>query len=262
MTIMIAGSTGELGRALVKVGLDRGHRIVALARRTEKLAGFESSGNFRSVRAEVTRANELRGVCENVDVVMSALGITRQRDRVTFRDVDYQANVNLLNEAKKAGVQKFMFTSGFGIDRNLDNAMFRAKKDFELALQSSGIAYVIIRPTGFFSDMMMILGMAKDGRVYLLGSGSGRINPIDLADLAEYYYGHLDDTNAILEVGGPESFSFEEIAEMAFKAIGAPEKIVHIPVALIAIVLPLVRLFSLNAYAELQAFTRIMIAGA
>jgi uncharacterized protein YbjT (DUF2867 family) len=47
---------------------------------------------------------------------------------------------------------------------------------------SSGMDYVIIRPTGFFSDMFMILDMARRGRVYLLGSGAGKINPIHSRD--------------------------------------------------------------------------------
>ena len=77
----------------------------------------------------------------------------------------------------EAGVKKFFYTSGFGIDEALDNPLYRAKKDFEQALQAGGLPYVIVRPTGFFSDMLMILDMAKRGRVYLIGSGSGRINP-------------------------------------------------------------------------------------
>jgi uncharacterized protein YbjT (DUF2867 family) len=262
MRILIAGSTGHLGRALVEVGLERGHEIVALARRPEKLARFEARRGFRSVRAEVTHADQLRGTCKGAELVITALGITLQRDGLTFRDVDYQGNLNLLQEAKCAGVGKFVFTSGYGIDDALDNAMYRAKKDFELALRASGVPYVIVRPTGFFSDMLMILDMAKRGRVYLLGSGGGRINPIDLTDLAEFYYDHLADASVTLEVGGPRSYTFEEIARTALAAAGKPERVVHIPVALIAALLPVVRLFSRNTYAELQAFSRIMIRGA
>ena len=35
--ILIAGATGQLGRALVSVGLNRGYRIRAVARRPEAL---------------------------------------------------------------------------------------------------------------------------------------------------------------------------------------------------------------------------------
>jgi uncharacterized protein YbjT (DUF2867 family) len=260
--ILIAGSTGNLGRALVETGLGLGHRIRAVARRPEALSHFSAERNLEIVRARATHADELRGVCDGVDVVITALGITRQREGLTFRDVDYQANLNLLEEAERSGVGKFMFTSGYGIEDSLDNAMYRAKKDFEGVLISSGAAYVIVRPTGFFSDMLMILDMARGGRVYLFGAGSGRINPIHLLDLAEFYYAHMEDTHAILEVGGPESHSFEAIAELAFEALGKRKRVVHIPVFLTRALLPLLRPFSFNTYTELKAFTRIMVRGA
>jgi uncharacterized protein YbjT (DUF2867 family) len=260
--ILIAGSTGNLGRALVEVGLEQSHHIRAIARRLEPLARFGGQEDLEVVRAEVTRPAELQGVCDGIEVAITALGITRQRGPYTFHDVDYQANLNLLNEALRAGVCKFVFTSGYGIEDALDTALYRAKKDFELTLISSGMPYVIVRPTGFFSDMLMILDMARQGRVYLLGSGAGKINPIHLLDLAEFYYLHLDDTNAIQEVGGPESYTFEESAELAFSALGTRKRVTHVPVFLIKAILPLLKPFAFNTYTELQVFTRIMVEGA
>jgi len=260
--ILIAGSTGNLGRALVETGLRQGHEIKAVARKPEALEHFRSDPKLEIVEAQVTREDELRGVCDGVDTVISALGVTRQRGRTSFRDVDYQANVNLLAEAKRAGVRKFIFTSGYGVDESLDNAMYKAKKDFELELIGSGMSYVIVRPGGFYSDMMMIFEMARQGRVYLLGPGTGRLNPIHLLDLAEYYFLHLDDSNVILEVGGPVSYSFNEIASMAFQALGRPVNVARVPVAVIRFFLPFIRLFSFNTYTEVKAFTRIMVQGA
>ena len=261
-TILVAGSTGHLGQALVEVGLARGHRIRAVARRREPLERFRAHERFELVEAEVTEPASLKGICDGAEIVMTALGVTRQRGRTSFRDVDYQANVNLLEEAKRAGVGKFVFTSGFGVEENLDNPMYRAKKDFETALIASGLPYVIVRPSGFFSDMMMIFDMARQGRVYLLGPGTGRLNPIHLTDLAEYYYLHVDDRNALLEVGGPESYSFNEIAAMAFTALGRPVSVARVPLAALRIFLPFMRLFSYNTYVEVKAFARIMVRGA
>jgi uncharacterized protein YbjT (DUF2867 family) len=261
-TILIAGPTGHLGRALVAEGLKRGHSIVALGRRLERLSQFAAQGHLRMVPADVTRPGELRGCCRGVDVVITALGITTQREGPSFRDIDYQANANVLQEALSSGVKKFVYTSGFGIDQALDSPLYRAKKDFELGLQASAIPHLIIRPTGFFSDMMMIFTMAKKGRVYLVGAGSGRLNPIDLPDLAAFYYEHLDDSRTILEVGGPETYSFEAIALLAFAALGKTPRITHLPVPLVRLAGILVRPLSLNTYAEMKAFTRIMLEGA
>ena len=45
--------------------------------------------------------------------VFSSVGITRQKDGLTFKDVDYQGNRNLLEVAKHAGVKKFIYVSVF-----------------------------------------------------------------------------------------------------------------------------------------------------
>jgi len=51
-------------------------------------------------------------------------------------------------------------------------------------LEASGIDHVVLRPTGYFSDMGALLEMARRGRVWLIGSGDNRVNPIHGADLA------------------------------------------------------------------------------
>ncbi len=260
--ILIAGSTGNLGRALVEVGLNRGHHIRAVARRPEALDSYRGHAGLEIVQAQVTEPDELSGVCDGIDVVISALGVTRQRGRTSFRDIDYQANCNLLEEARRAGVRRFVVTSGFGVEESLDNAMYKAKRDFELELIASGISYLIIRPSGFFSDMMMIFDMARQGTVYLLGTGAGVLNPIHLTDLAEYYYERLEDPDGILEVGGPQSYSFIQIAQMAFAALGKPGRVARVPQVIISIFLPFIRLFSPNLYTEVKAFTKIMSHGA
>ena len=53
------------------------------------------------LEAQVTQPETLKGICENIDVVISTVGITRQKDDLSYMDVDFQSNVNLIEEAKK-----------------------------------------------------------------------------------------------------------------------------------------------------------------
>ena len=62
--------------------------------------------NLTILEAQVTQPETLKGVCKNIDVVISTVGITRQKDGLTYMDVDFQSNVNLIEEAKKEGVKK------------------------------------------------------------------------------------------------------------------------------------------------------------
>jgi uncharacterized protein YbjT (DUF2867 family) len=95
--ILVAGATGYLGGFV-----ERGHLVRAQARSPGKLDPIRESLD-EIVEAEVTRPETLNTVCDGMDAVFSSIGITRQRDGLTFMDVDYQANRNLLDAALKAG---------------------------------------------------------------------------------------------------------------------------------------------------------------
>lgn len=83
--------------------------------------------------------------------------------------------------------------------------LVRAKRAFEGELRGAGMAYTILLPNGYFSDFDAYLEMARNGRVYLFGDGSFRINPIDGADVAAAAIGALDADANEVELGGPRS---------------------------------------------------------
>jgi len=62
---------------------------------------------------EVTKPETLQGLCDNIDIVFSSIGITRQKDKLTYQDVDYQGNQNILDIALAKSVKKFIYVSVF-----------------------------------------------------------------------------------------------------------------------------------------------------
>ena len=168
--ILLAGGTGYLGAYVLAELLEQGYSTRAVVRDFRKIK--IENPILEIVEAEVTRQETLKGLFEEIDVVISTVGITRQKDGLTYMEVDYQANLNLLEEAKKAGVQRFVYVSAINGDQHRNLKIFEAKERFVDALKASGLDYVVLRPNGFFSDMKDFLGMAKNGRVYLFGAGS------------------------------------------------------------------------------------------
>jgi len=226
--IAIAGATGYLGKYLVELSIESNAEGIALARNTEKLAAFDSK-NLQKVKAELTRPESLKGLLNGVDMVISTVGITRQKDGLTYMDVDYQANKNLLNEAVEAGVRKFIYVSVLNGQNMRQLKICEAKERFVDELKNSGLDYTVIRPTGFFSDMKDFLEMAKKGSVYLFGNGHKKLNPIHGADLAKVCFDAIETDETEIEVGGPDILSHNQIAEMALQASGKKIKIVHLP---------------------------------
>ncbi len=182
--VLVAGATGYLGEFVAKEFKRRGHFVRALARSREKLDHLQGSLD-EIVAAEVTRPETVAHICDGIDVVFSSIGITRQKDGLTFRDVDYQGNMNLLQAARRAGVTKFIYVSVLNGPRLRSLDIVDAHEAFVDELKASGINYAVLRPSGYFSDMGEFLEMARKGRVFLVGRGRNRTNPIHGADLAK-----------------------------------------------------------------------------
>lgn len=225
--LLVAGASGYLGRYVVQEFKNRGCKVRALVRNPEKIRHEGAHGEpaidriaDEIFRGEATKPETIAGVCEGIDIVFSSLGMTRPDFVHSSFEVDYQANKNLLDLALKAKVKKFIYVSVLNADKMSDIANIQAHEQFVAELERSGIDYAVIRPTGFFSDMAQFLGMAKNGMMFLLGEGNCRLNPIHGADLAAVCADAVDSREKEVRVGGPETFTYKQIAEMAFEAMG------------------------------------------
>jgi len=257
-TVLLAGATGYLGHYIAEELIRQNIPAKIIARRPEKVE-YLGGENREIIHAEVTRPETLIGVCEGVTTVISSIGITRQKDGLTYMDVDYQANLNLLNEAKKAGVRKFIYVSAINGDKYRQLKIFQAKEAFVDALKASGLDYTVMRPNGFFSDMRDFLDMAKGGRVYLFGDGHYQMNPIHGEDLAKVCMDAITSGEKEIAVGGPDNLSQNELATLALKAWNKPIKITHLPDWIRRMTIGLVRTFtSSKTYGPIEFFLTLM----
>ena len=92
--ILVAGSTGYLGQFVIKELKEQGYWIRALCRDALKLQPVRQYIDDVFI-GEVTKPETLKDLCKDIDIVFSALGITRQKDGLTYMDVDYQGNINI-----------------------------------------------------------------------------------------------------------------------------------------------------------------------
>lgn len=255
--ILLAGATGYLGKYITQELLSRNCKTKIIVRNTskEKL----NNVNLEINEAEVTKPDTLKNIFDDVQVVISAVGITRQKDGLTYMDVDYQANANLIDEAKKSGVEKFIYISVLNGEKLKHLKICEAKERLGDYLKSSGLEYCIIRPNGFFSDMGDFLKMAKGGKVYLFGDGKLKINPIHGEDLAKAVVDAINMDENEINIGGPDILSQNEIAELALKAYSKPTKIIHLPDWIRKFALWIVRTFTnLKTYGPLEFFMTTM----
>jgi len=235
--VLIAGATGYLGKFAVKAFKERGYRVRVLTRSEKRLS---EPGPFTAPAiakddadevfvGEITKPETLAGLMDGIDLVFSSVGISRQRDGLTFEQVDYQCNKNLIDLCQSSGVERFVYVSMQGAENIMQLAITQAHEKVVAALEESGMEYRIVRPCGYFSDMGAVLDMARRGRAYLIGEGSNRMNPIHGRDLAQVCVDTAEGDELEVEAGGPDIMTQREAVELAFEVVGKPEKVTVIP---------------------------------
>ena len=256
--VLVAGATGYLGRYVVKEFKKQGFWVRALARNATKLEKINEYID-KKFTGEITDPNSLSGICKEIDIVFSSVGITKQKDGLTYMDVDYQGNVNLLEEAEKEGVTKFIFVSVFNAENMKNLKGIQAKVRFEEELKKSGLNFSIVYPNGFFSDMLDYQQMAKKGRGYVFGSGKNKINPIHGEDLAIICVNAAAGDEKEIKVGGPDILTHNEILTIAFKSLNKKIKISRIPNWIRKFLLATLRIFtSVKTYGPLEFFMTVL----
>ena len=156
MKILLAGAFGNLGIEILRVLCEGGHEVIAADLKEKENNGLEGKYTFRAIDA--TKKETMKGICDGIEVVITTMGLTTSSTKFTAYDIDYQGNLNLLEEAKASGVGKFNYISVIACkEPGAEKVpMLHAKAMFEDELVKSGLEYVIYRPTGYFYDIAKV----------------------------------------------------------------------------------------------------------
>ncbi len=266
--VLVAGATGYLGKFVVEAFKQRGYWVRALTRDEDRLRehgpftapGIGDDDVDEVFVGEITDPETLAGLMDGIDIVFSCVGISRQRDGLTFEQVDYQCNHTLVDMATESGVEKFVYVSMQGAEKSsiANLAITVAHEKVVDELKSSGLDYRIVRPCGYFSDMGALLTMAKKGRSFLVGDGSNKMSPIHGRDLGQVCVDVTEGDDLEVEAGGPEVMTQREAAELAFDVVEKPAKIHVVPLWAAGGLVKVVRLLS-KQFGDLAEF--IVVAG-
>ena len=237
MKVVLAGAFGNLGAEILKCLCAAGHEVIAADLKERPIEGCEGKYTFKAINA--TKPETLAGLCDDAEVVITTMGLTGASTAVTSYDIDYQGNMNLYAECKKAGIKKFNYISVISCDEPGAEKvpMLHAKYLVEQEIKKEPMDWIIYRPTGYFYDIAKVFKPYIDkGEMQLLkGYGGVKANVVDCPDFAQFIVDHMMDTNVTYNVGGKETYTYEEMAQMCFDAAGKPMKIKWAPIWLFGI---------------------------
>ncbi|WP_324719313.1 SDR family oxidoreductase [Salinimicrobium sp. HB62] len=228
--ILLAGASGALGLEVLKLLHQQGKKVRALVHSAD---GVEKVSNFTDDvwRADASEGNEvIKDITKDISIVISTLGksvsLFTNRGK-SFMENDFYANSNILDDAVKNNVKRFIYVSIKGAEKALEYEVAKSHKMVEDALEASGLDYTIIRPVGFFSGLNDLAIMAKRKVIPIVGDGNARTNSIHQKDLAKVVVKYLNEGPDLIEVGGPLVHTRREMADMIAEKIGG--KVIPVP---------------------------------
>ena len=213
---------GKPVRALVRTTSDRA--------KVNQLKGY----GVELARGDLRDPASLAAACKGVTTVISTVSsmpFSYQPGENDIQTVDVKGAMALIDAAKAAGVQHFVYTS---FTMELDFPLHNAKRAVEQHLKNSGLAYTILRP-GYFMQVWLSPAVgfdAANAKAQVYGSGENPISWISYPDLAEFAVQSLGNPaarDAILSLGGPEALSQSEMIRVFEEVGGRPFEVQHVP---------------------------------
>lgn len=246
--ILIVGATGNLGSALAKTLLNEGKSVRAMTRTPEKAEALKQLG-AEVVTGDMRDPQSLTNACQGIEKILAAAHSFEGKGKSSPQVVDDQGNRNLINAAKAAGVKHFVFTSALGVRPDHPVDFFRIKYKVEQFLKDSELSYTVLRPAAFMESWVEMIAqpMMATGKATIFGMGKNPVNYVAVADVARFAQIGLENPaakNQVIEIGGPENFSTEQIIEMIEQATGKQAKRSYTPIAMMKVMKVLTRLFN------------------
>jgi uncharacterized protein YbjT (DUF2867 family) len=241
--ILVTGGTGFVGGHVVHALRADDKPVRALVRDRRRAAKLESWG-VELAEGDVTNSASLRSALAGVDAVVHLVGIRQGRPE-QFQRVMVDGTRNLIAAAGEQGIRRFVLMSALGTSEETKDVVpyYGAKWQMERDVETSGIPYVIFRPSFIFGpDGGILPTFAKLARLTpvtpIVGNGRQRIQPIWADDVGAYFTQAVDSeaaVNRLFELGGPDAVTWNEFWERLKRARGMRRPSVHVPVALMRI---------------------------
>jgi uncharacterized protein YbjT (DUF2867 family) len=237
MRILVTGGSGVVGVGTVTELLKRGHEVLLLARHAADDAR-QWPGGVSPIVGDVTDVGSIRGAADGCDAVLHVAGIVEESPpEVTFRRVNVEGTANMVTEAERAGVRRFVFVSSLGAPEG-ESEYHRSKREAERIVERFAGNWTICRPGNVYGpgdgqiSVMLRLVRGVTPLVPKVGSGDQTFQPIWWEDLAAALATAVerdDLAGQALDIAGTEVTSQNDLHERMSRITGRDVQSIPVP---------------------------------
>ena len=260
MKILLTGGTGVIGEGLIPALLEAGHTVRLLSRGADGDAREWPRGEVEPFAADVTDAKSLRGAALDCAAVVHVTGIVEESPpHLTFERVNVKGTKNVLAEAARARVKRFLYVSSLGADRGR-SAYHRSKFKAEEAVRASETDWLILRPGNVYGPgdevISTLLKLVRTlPAVPVVDAGDQQFQPVWYEDLGRAIARALAKPrlkHRTLELAGTEITDTNDVIDRLAAITGRSVARVPVPSALASLGVRLAELANLGELAGLK----------
>jgi len=220
MRVLVTGGTGVVGEAAVTALLASGHEVRLFSRNAENDVG-QVPGEIDAFAGDIAEVAEVKGAAENCDAVVHIVGIGAESPpELTFDRVNVQGTVNIVREAERAGVRRFVYISSLGAERG-ESGYHRSKKRGEDVVRSFEGNWSILRAANVYGPgdevISLLLKMVRTlPAIPVIDNGDQPFQPIWAEDLGKAIAVTVerdDLATRILELAGTEQTTMTDVLD-------------------------------------------------
>ncbi|MBM4054100.1 MAG: complex I NDUFA9 subunit family protein [Planctomycetes bacterium] len=239
MKVFLTGSTGFVGKQLLKDLMENRHKVKCLVRKGSEHKLEKYINTIEIEYGDITNIHCLENIIKGCDAVINIVGIIREirGNKITFERLHYEGTRNLAVEAKKQGVSRFIQMSSLGANKEGKTQYQQTKYRAEDFIRNSGLDYTIFRPSIIFGKednfVNIFANMLKIQQfIPVIGDGKYKMQPVAVENVSAAFVNSLerkDTIGKLFEVGGPEKIEFNEIINIIGKVLCLPPYKICVP---------------------------------
>jgi NADH dehydrogenase len=238
--LLLTGASGLIGAAVLPRLLAQGRQVRCLVRDPRRLGAQRV--RVQIALGDLTDPPSFRNAMRGVDTVIHLASAIRDQPRGSIEELNAIATWRMVQAARQAGVERFLFFSALGASAHHRSRFFRAKALAEQAVREAGIDCVIFAPSLVYAPgdhwLRTIERLSLLGVTPVPGNGRSVYQPIWAEDAADCVAAALEHPTAERyerhELAGPQTLSHDQIVRIVLRSLQRRQTLLHVPELLVA----------------------------
>ena len=249
MNVAIFGATGFVGKYLLEELKKHDYNVQMLIRKGSENK-IDISSNHKIILGDISNKDAIKQTLKDADAIIYTIGIIREfkRKNITFDYLHHQGIKNVIEEAEKLKIKRFVLMSANGVKK--EGTKYQTSKYLgEMALINSNLNWTIFRPSLIFGDSdgrdefcaqlkKDMLSLPFPAPLFHKGllpfnAGQFKMSPIHVKNVASFFVKSIKMDNTInntYELGGPNDYTWKEIIKIISNAYGKNKWTIPAPV--------------------------------